>query len=133
MTMLINAYCFYAGSLRRPDTTSTVGEVTSLMSSVAENERGKSNKVYGICHIAANGKFIYLFYKTLSTLISMICLLNLSIDVNRRMLVMGCKRLHASLVTIDKIEILSTFNPTTTIYQNLRNFAHCSTIESYWT
>lgn len=32
------------GSLRRPDTTSTVGEVTSLMSSVAENERDFSDK-----------------------------------------------------------------------------------------
>lgn len=67
MTMLINAYCIYAGSLRRPDTTSTVGEVTSLMSSVAENERGKSNKVYGICHIAANGKFIYFLQNIVDT------------------------------------------------------------------
>lgn len=67
MTMLINAYCIYAGSLRRPDTTSTVGEVTSLMSSVAENERGKSIKVYGICHIAANGKFIYFLQNIVDT------------------------------------------------------------------
>lgn len=42
---LIKTNCIYAGSLRRLDTNPTVGEVTSLMSSLAENEQGKSNKV----------------------------------------------------------------------------------------
>lgn len=45
MMMLIIAHCIYAQGLGRPNTLPTKGEVTSLMSSRAKNEQGRSNKV----------------------------------------------------------------------------------------